>query len=234
MRGVVGHRVGGRMRGAGLAFAGTLILHGAVGIAIVAAPAGVVHRGPPVYKVDLVAAPAPEPKARKAPQTVERPAERAVPIKKPKPRRTSVAKTPPPPTPEPAVKREPAPRSTPKVAPAPGEKPSTGSDVATVKTEGVAFPFPEYLRNIVAQIRRRWHRPTDRTALHAEVMFLIHRDGTITNLQFLHRSGSFAFDLEAQGAIEAAGNSDAFGPLPDGFEADVLPVSFFFNPQGTP
>ena len=30
--------------------------------------------------------------------------------------------------------------------------------------------------------------------------------------------------------IEAAGNSRAFGPLPDGWEADVLPVSFYFKP----
>jgi hypothetical protein len=44
------------------------------------------------------------------------------------------------------------------------------------------------------------------------------------------RSGSFAFDLDAQGAVEAAGNARAFGPLPDGWEADVLPVSFYFKP----
>jgi hypothetical protein len=43
------------------------------------------------------------------------------------------------------------------------------------------------------------------------------------------RSGSFSFDLEAQGAIEAA--SGAFGPLPEGYVNDVLPVSFFFDPQ---
>ena len=37
-------------------------------------------------------------------------------------------------------------------------------------------------------------------ALVAEVFFFIHRDGSVTGLQFIRRSGSFSFDLEAQGA----------------------------------
>jgi outer membrane biosynthesis protein TonB len=60
-------------------------------------------------------------------------------------------------------------------------------------------------------------------------MFLIHRDGTISNLRFVKRSGVYAFDLEAQGAIEAGAH--AFGPLPAGFSDDVLPVIFSFDPS---
>jgi hypothetical protein len=52
----------------------------------------------------------------------------------------------------------------------------------------------------------------------------------VRDIHFVTRSGSFAFDLDAQGAIEAAGNTRAFGPLPDGWDADVLPVSFYFKP----
>ena len=37
-----------------------------------------------------------------------------------------------------------------------------------------------------------------------------------------------AFDLEAQGAVEAAAR--AFGSLPAGFGDDVLPVVFSFDP----
>jgi protein TonB len=95
--------------------------------------------------------------------------------------------------------------------------------------EGEAFPYPEYLRNIVAQVYRRWQRPSGNQPLRAEVFFLVHRDGSISNLRFVNRSGSFSFDLEAQGAIEAAATS--FGPLPEGFANDVLPVSFFFDPR---
>jgi hypothetical protein len=31
--------------------------------------------------------------------------------------------------------------------------------------------------------------------------------------------------------VEAAGERRAFGPLPDGYPADVLPVSFYFTPR---
>jgi len=197
--------------------------------AVFGAPGRPPRPSPPVYRVELVAAPRPEPQARRAPETVQRPAERTVPTRQPT-RRTTVAKTPPPPEPTPA-EREPAPRTTPKEEPLPDEKPSTGADPATVKVEGQAFPYPEYLRNIVAQVYRRWQRPGSNVALRAEVLFLIHRDGSISNLQFVTRSGSFSFDLEAQGAVEAAASARAFGPLPDGYPNDVLPVSFFFDPQ---
>jgi protein TonB len=107
----------------------------------------------------------------------------------------------------------------------------TGSDPATIRTEGVEFPFPGYLRNLVAQVVRRWRPPGGDAALEAEVMFLVRRDGSISDLRFVHRSGSFGFDLEAQGAVEAAARAGAFGPLPSGYGPDVLPVSFFFSPR---
>jgi protein TonB len=116
------------------------------------------------------------------------------------------------------------------VAPAPGEAPSTGADVATIKTPGLQFPFPEYLRNIVTQVYRNWDRESARQNSFAEISFLILRDGSVRDIHFVTRSGSFSFDLGAQGAIEAAGNSRSFGELPDGWDADVLPVSFYFKP----
>jgi protein TonB len=110
----------------------------------------------------------------------------------------------------------------------------TGSDPATIRTEGVEFPFPGYLRNLVAQVFRRWRPPGGDAELEAEVMFLVRRDGSITDLRFVRRSGSFGFDLEAQGAVEAAARAGAFGPLPAGYGPDVLPVSFFFSPRSQP
>jgi protein TonB len=106
-----------------------------------------------------------------------------------------------------------------------------GTDVATIKTEGVEFPFPGYLQNLVAQVYRRWRPAPSSAALEAEVFFFVHRDGSVTGLQFIKRSGSFAFDLEAQGAVEAAARASAFGQLPAGYGPDVLPVSFYFNPR---
>ncbi|HEX9727489.1 MAG TPA: TonB C-terminal domain-containing protein [Gemmatimonadales bacterium] len=215
-----------------LAAVGSLTVHAVAGLLFVSVPHGTRTVPPPVYRVELVAAPTPVARARRAPETVQRPAEPPPPTPVP-PRRTSVAEAPPPPPPppDPEVEREPAPRATPAEEPLPDVTPSTGADPATVKVEGLAFPYPEYLRNIVAQIYRRWQRPGGNVALRAEVMFLVHRDGSISNLRFVTRSGNFGFDIEAQGAIEAAGTSGAFGPLPPGFESDVLPVSFFFDPQ---
>ena len=196
----------------------------------------------PVYAVELVAAPLPAPGSRPAPEAVSRPVEQpdagppapkasktpAAPAAKapPKPKATAPKSDPTP------VKREPAPaRSSSPVAPAPGETPSTGSDAVNVKTPGLQFAYPEYLRNIVAQVYRRWDRPGGNQAMRAEVSFFILRDGSVRDIRFITPSGNFSFDLSAQGAIEAAGNAKAFGPLPDGYEADVLPVSFFFTPR---
>jgi protein TonB len=141
-----------------------------------------------------------------------------------------VSRATPPPTRD-QTHREAAPRTTPTNQPLPGEKPSTGNDVATVSTEGIAFPFPEYLQNIVSQVLRRWQRPAQSTPLQAEVSFFVHRDGSVTDLQFIRRSGNFAFDLEAQGAVEEAGRFHVFGTLPDGWKSEVLFVRFYFSGQ---
>jgi protein TonB len=202
---------------------------------------------PPSYAVDLVAAPAPTTKQRLArealptPPPEEKPAPpppKPAPPQKDKPapvtpKPPKPVKTPPAPAPKPPPvesEREPSPQTAAPVAPAPGETPSTGRDVATIKTPGLAFPYPEYLRNIVTQVYQRWDRASAKQSNFAEISFLILRDGSVRDIRFVTRSGSFAFDIDAQGAVEAAGNSRAFGQLPDGWEADVLPVSFYFKP----
>ncbi len=215
-------------RGTRLAFTGSVMLH--VGVAFLfMVPTGDPATVLPTIRVNLVAAPLPKPDQRRAPEVIQRQAEQPTPSLQ-RPRRTSQAETLPPPTKEPETEREPAPRTQPDSL-APDVEPSTGTDPATVSTEGVDFPFPEYMRNLVAQVHRRWQRPKGNVSLRAEVMFFIHRDGSVTNFSFVQRSGNFGFDLEAQGAIEAAANSNAFGPLPDGFNDEVLVVSFFFDPE---
>ena len=215
----------------GMAMTGTLVVHGVVGALLFGTPAGRT-RLPPTYTVRLIAAPAADLEARKAPAAFERPAEeKSAPVPAAKsPRSSTVSRATPPPTRD-QTRREAAPRTTPTTQPLPGEKPSTGNDVATVSTEGVAFPFPEYLQNIVSQVLRRWQRPGQSTPLEAEVSFFVHRDGSVTDLQFIRRSGNFAFDLEAQGAVEEAGRFHAFGTLPAGWTADVLFVRFYFSGQ---
>lgn len=193
---------------------------------------------PPIYRVNIVAAP-PGPRAigevrprteQEAPAAAQpRPTAEVAPRTMPSPDRSPAGRTPRQVTPAP-VQEQPASR-----APAPvaggGPVGGRGSDVATVQTAGIDFPFPGYLNNIVRQIALRFTPPERDARLRAEIMFLIHRDGSVTNLRFITRSGSYPFDLEAQGAIEAAASSRSFGSLPEGFNDDVLPVSFSFDPQ---
>jgi protein TonB len=190
---------------------------------------------PPIYRVDIVAAPpgeraigevTPEPAPvtppAAAPVAPPTPKERAVPLSKAVAKKTAKRSTPVPPAAKPVPKT---------AAPKAGGGPigGAGTDVATVHTEGIEFPFPGYLNNIVRQIALNFKPSDTNSALRAEVMFLIYRDGSVKIVRFVTRSGSYAFDLEAQGAIESAGPN--FGRLPDGFHDDVLPVVFSFDPR---
>jgi hypothetical protein len=55
----------------------------------------------------------------------------------------------------------------------------------------------------------------------------------VREIKVATRSRSMSFDLSAQGAVEAAANAGAFGPLPEGFPSDVLAISLWFKPQGS-
>ena len=194
---------------------------------------------PPIYRVNIVAAPAgPRAIGEVQPEPVDVP---PVDVAPPAP--------PPPAEPMPTVERavpiqkaaqKQAPRATPTETPAPAQKKTNapragggpiggpGTDVATVQTEGIDFPFPGYLNNIVRQIALRFS-PNEGSSLRAEVRFVIRRDGSVIGLGFVTRSGNYAFDLEAQGAVEAA--APHFGALPEGFRDDALPVVFSFDPR---
>lgn len=208
--------------------AGTAILHAGLvlfGVLLVQAP-------PPfegiVYQVELVAAPAPSQARRVATEAVAPPPAPTAPLLERTTRTVPVT----PPAPARAQPRtEPAPRVANPVEPLPGETPRTGTSVVNVLTEGAVFEFPWYLEGIVEQVYRRWNRPPVGTPLRAEIAFTILRDGTVRDIRVIERSGNFTFDLEARGAIEAAAQSRAFGPLPAGFQGDALPVSFYFAPR---
>lgn len=127
--------------------------------------------------------------------------------------------------------KKPAPKPAPK--PATGAKPKpdapkSGSGL-NVQIDGDLFPFPGYLENIAEQIGR-YFRWTGDTGLKAEIYFEIMRDGSVQGIRLLAGSGNAAFNFEAMGAIEQAGNRRAFGPLPEGYTEDRLPVSFYFQP----
>ena len=191
----------------------------------------------PTYRVSLIAAP---PAARQigvvqpaAPPVVTPPAPPPRSRATPEPERMK-APTKAPPVRTPKVATPNAGAAPTKAAPAPraggGPTGGRGADVANVRTEGIEFPFPVYLQNVVRQIALQF-KPSGNGALRAEVAFLIRRDGSISGLKLVTRSGAFSFDQDAMGAVEAASRANAFGPLPQGFTDDVLPVIFSFDPR---
>jgi outer membrane biosynthesis protein TonB len=142
---------------------------------------------------------------------------------KPAPKKTAAPATP-------AVAKKAAPKEEPQPKAGGGPTGGAGTDVANIKTEGVEFTDQAYLNNIVRQIAVRFN-PRNPGALRAEVFFIVRRDGSIGEFRFLNKSGVYAFDLEAQGAVEAAGSAKAFGALPSSYVNDFLPVIFSFDPS---
>ncbi len=189
-----------------------------------------------MYHVELVAAP---PGIRAIGEVKKTPPAPTTPVTAPRPSDATTKAMPDPKK----VADNPVRRATPDVAvpkkqvrsnaPQAGGGPNggKGTDVANVRSDGIEFPFPGYLRNIVRQIALNFKPRNPAAKLRAEVTFLIHRDGSVTDFRFVKQSGNYAFDLEAKGSVEAAARTRAFGPLPGGFPDDVLPVFFRFDPD---
>jgi protein TonB len=104
-----------------------------------------------------------------------------------------------------------------------------GADVVNVKTGGIDFPYPGYLSNITRQVALNWNPSTVSAALVSEVKFTIRRDGTVVGIEVTKRSGDRLYDVDAMGAVEAVGSTKGFGPLPTGWNDDVLVVYFTFD-----
>ena len=219
------------------AVVGSLLVHAALVAVMIWGTSQIAMPSPArVYRVQLIAAPRPTPV-----RTVPVP-ERPKPAEEEAARRPVETKPKPEPTPkqeirpvetekeeEAAAEEEPEPAVVEEKPAAPPEQAVGGSDVP-VRLEGAPFPFPDYLANIIVQIKRHWRPPSGGQQLKAELAFTIMEDGSVEDIAWVRRSGNPAFDLEARGAIEAAGRRQAFGELPDGYPADHLRVSFFFDP----
>jgi periplasmic protein TonB len=222
---------------------GSLGVSAALHVAVVALV--IVARGdpppplPPIYRVNLVAAPPgerapgivtptpsarpPDPAATPPPRSQSSPRDMAPPRVQPN-RRTPVPATP---SPAPTRRQADAAKAPPAGGGPVGDR---GTDVAGVKIDGIEFPFQGYLDNIVRQIALRFKPSNTNRSLRAEVRFIIRRDGTVDLIRLSSPSRDYAFNLEATGAIEAAGTARAFGPLPAQYAEDALPVVFSFVP----
>ncbi|MBL0940793.1 MAG: TonB C-terminal domain-containing protein [Gemmatimonadaceae bacterium] len=104
-----------------------------------------------------------------------------------------------------------------------------GADVVNLRTDGIEFPFPGYLNNIIRQLSLNWNPRRVSAALITEIKFMIRRDGSVAGIEVVKASGDRLYDLDGMGAIEAVGLSRSFGPLPSGWSDDVLVVYFTFD-----
>lgn len=212
-----------------LAIALSVVVHAGALVAVLAS--GLIARPAPVefrvYEVDMVAGDELEPPAvQQVAQTIEEPEPEP---EEPEPEPEEPEQT----VPSPAPQRE-APR--PQTRPDPNadreatNRPAVGSGDLNIQIEGLQARYPEYYTNIIRTLYRffRWNEASRPSARY---FFYINRDGSVSDIRLVETSGNIAFNLEAMGAIEAAGERRAFGPLPSGFEGDRLPVLFAFQPQ---
>ncbi len=197
---------------------------------------------PPVYRVEMIAAPkgtraagVVNPPAAKTSTTAEAPSgaeraptEKALPSKKAP---AATAKATPSPVRSKAAGAKGAVKSPAAAAPAAGSREGgKGADVRNLKTAGIDFPYPGYLTNIVRQITLAYTPPRGASAaLVAEVKFMIRRDGSVAGIELVKSSNNRLFDLEAQATVESVGATRSFGPLPSGWSDDVLVVYFTFD-----
>lgn len=224
-------------RGLGVPLGASAVLHALVIALFVAQRGETAPPMPPTYQVDLVAAP-PGPRAQGV--VSERAAPATTPAALPPPRAaTTPEQVPPvptkaPPRPDPAPPATPAPPGAPKTETPPpqaggGATGGRGTDVANVRTEGIAFPYPGYLQNIVRQVALCFVPPRGTDRLRADVAFQVTRSGDVSEVRMVTPSGNYRFDNEARAAIECA--QVKFGALPAGFRDDVLPIVFSFDPS---
>lgn len=193
------------------------------------------------YQIDLVSPPpavqAPEPQQAEDKLVIERPDPKPPEPEPEKPKPVVEDKPKPKPPPKPEAKKpveQPTKEADEKKSAAtvetpPEEKPKESGEGINVRMEGLRRDFPEYYGNIITQINRcfRW---TGQGRWETTVYFVINRDGTVDDMDFVKKSGNPDFDFEALGAIDCAGKG-RFGALPEDLPWDKLPIQFKFQPR---
>ncbi len=106
-----------------------------------------------------------------------------------------------------------------------------GGEGLNIVQDGVAFPYPDYLNNVIFRLSSSLRWQGQAANLTAEVGFYIKRDGSVTAIKVLRESGNDAFDLAAVAAVENAGRMKVIGPLPREWQGDRLAIRFTFVPN---
>jgi protein TonB len=224
----------------GAGVAASVLFHGGLVAAFLLLRPGAAPPTPPIYRVQLFAAPAgeravgvveehpaakpPEPKVEK-PKTLPKPVA-TKPVPKPTPKSVPAVKQA---TPTPPAKTAPPKDDTPQPVAGGGETGGKGADVANVQTGGLDFPYPWYTAQIIRKLILAWGQGAPRA--DATVRFTIRRDGSVdpASIQLVVQN-QYSNDRRALGAVEQVADAGGFGTLPPGFREDILPVTVRFTP----
>lgn len=165
---------------------------------------------PPEVKPTIVTEPKIETPPKPTPREVPKPVEQT-PVEKPEEK---------PPEPEPVAGNAPDPKS------------AGGDNIDIDQIGDREFPFPDYLDNIIRQVKRHFRGWSGDGTPSAQIAFYINRDGSVGGLTLVEKSPDFRFNLQTMAAVELAGRNNAFGELPEGWASDRLWVRFRFIPPG--
>ena len=92
--------------------------------------------------------------------------------------------------------------------------------------------FGYYVDIVKQKVGQKWRTgeidPRVRSAPPAILTFVIHRDGSVTNVRVEQTSGNLALDLSAQRAVADAA---PFPPLPAAFDRNDVSIEFWFQLQ---
>jgi protein TonB len=98
----------------------------------------------------------------------------------------------------------------------------------TVGDSGFASLFPWYVDQINRKIPPLWNKfeadPRTPKGARAYLVFTIHRDGSVSNVQLDQSSGSPTLDRSCERAVQRV---DTFGSLPTNYNQSTLKVSYY-------
>ncbi len=198
-----------------------------------------------VYRIDFIGPTAgianrePEAPARTAPRAASPAAAKPPPMRKPpdfaRPRRHEPLPKPSflqpgrpePATVAPAAPPTPAAVDTPAAPAGKGDAAAEGSGAA-VEADMPNFPYPWYITQVRSRLWANWTANMPRTPGGVTVMFIILRDGSLTDLRVESSSGDAGYDYVALTAVQ---QSAPFGPLPSGFKDSFLKIHVNFTSQ---
>jgi protein TonB len=113
-------------------------------------------------------------------------------------------------------------------APATGPAAGAGgtAGIGGFKVEQADFQYPVYLERMITIITMNWFKPTQVMPQNPVVHFEIQKDGTITNIEFVQRSGLPFIDRAAERALLA---SSPLPPLPIDYRQDHISIQVTFE-----